>query len=141
MMVVFDLTPAMMAAGAQLLTLLQQAKYKVEACAWVYQEEEGRWLLIISSPEVRRRGGRDLYRMLFELRPQIPDGDEIFRLGVVRACSDRDPLGVSLRKLAPRLHGKAARRLHYTVVDNRVLDDVYLYRVEPVPKARRTRRA
>lgn len=140
-MVVFDLTPAMMAAGAQLLALLQEAKVKVEACAWVYQEERGQWLFIVSTPAVKRRGGRDIYDITRELIPRIPDGDEVFGLGVLRARSDRDPLAVSLKKLAPRLHGKPARRLHYTVVDNWILDSVYLYRVEPAPRARRTRRA
>ena len=63
-MVVFDLTPAMMEAGAQLLALLQKAKHRVVACGWVYTEEEGRWQLIIAFPDRRLRSSWDAYEAI-----------------------------------------------------------------------------
>jgi hypothetical protein len=124
-----DLTTQMLAAGRQLLELLDRQKFRAPACFWFYFPESDRWRFVIASPEVRVRGPHAAYRKVQALARKIPDAAEVFAPGDVTLVKDNDPLVALLRKAISTGPGISGVRFTNNSINGTLIDDAYIYRL------------
>jgi hypothetical protein len=113
-----DVTPAMIAAGRELVTALDSYGPKFEAAFWLMDEDNGRWHLILSTRSAIMEGSTALYAKVDKVLCTLQAQNDI-RIRMVSILGDRMPVVRALRKI---LGTKAT-------VDGTRLDDTYIERV------------
>jgi hypothetical protein len=117
-------------AGRDLLKLLDEAKFKVTAAAWVHLPEFSDWRLWIASPVYDSEGIFEALRriqvVLRKASPRMP-----IELDQITVVSPKDPVIRDLR----RRFGKAdwfveGTRIGGHMIGDRFVEDGYLYRVK-----------
>jgi hypothetical protein len=129
-MVKREFTTEMIAAGRQLLELLDRHKFPACAAFWFYFDESACWRFVVASPEVRTGGSIAAYRKIRALVRKIPGANEVFGPSNLTALEDDDRLIVALRRANSRGPKLAGRRLTGEAINGTMIDDAYIYRVK-----------
>ena len=126
------LTEHMIAAGAELTTELDRAKWPVVAALWLFDADNNEWRLLLASPSVRLAGPRAAYAQvastLRNLRTPLP----LESVTVVEPEDSRIRLLTSAYQSNRNLEG---HRFFRGAIGGHVIDDAYIYRLLPVAPA------
>jgi len=124
-----DLSQAMMRAGAQLTELLIGAGMVVSASLWLYDAEANAWRLLIASPEVRKRGPKEVYGQIRAAIAQMPQGQPGLELMDVSAVDERYATVSLLRHAVKTGENLAAIRFAGNAIRGHLIEDAYIYRM------------
>lgn len=109
-LVMEQLTPEMIDAGRDLLQRLEQDGMKIRTALWLLDGENGRWRLVLASPEVRNGGSLPLYKKASKHLARMGDPDylPVYRVAIVDPKRTRDSAAVRVGGRRPRA-GRPAR--------------------------------
>jgi len=117
------------AAGKQVLQILDQAGFKVIAAFWLYTTEFEAWRLYIASPVVDAEGITKAYVRLLSALRSSGDPDLASRV-TITLLSPKDKLIRAFRRTFARTIQVDGARLGSQVISNGVfVEQAYLYRV------------
>jgi hypothetical protein len=120
------LSNEMIAAGRELVAELDQKGWLVKSAFWIFESEQNRWKLILSSPNVETRGPRDGYEIASTL---LSD-----KFGSTLSLSDISivPPRNELVKLFSSVIGAGGAisdvRFSRNTINGRYIPDAYIYR-------------
>jgi hypothetical protein len=124
------LVEAKIAAGRTLIEALDRRRFGVTSAFWYYDQDADDWILMISSPEIGRRGPIWAYseiRSVLEVEGLRSELD----LGEIKAVRDDDPI-VGLLRSALRVPGIGHLRFTRNVINGVYVPDAYIYRTAEV---------
>ena len=127
------LTEKMIKAGEDLVRVLHESRFPLQAALWVYFSELEDWRMYLAIPGVRAEGRIKFYRRIFSLTRNEYKFPVEFHLGLLDA---KDIVAKLLGK--PVKAGDLAnyRYLHGSI-RGKYFDDVHIY---PLPEDSRRRR-
>ncbi|MGE0799985.1 MAG: hypothetical protein AB7G13_29985 [Lautropia sp.] len=123
------LTEDMIAAGGHVVQALDRLNVIVKGAFWFLLPDQKVWRLIISSPEVRISGPKAVYRKVTAALKRIPLGSRGVDIKDITVVSDRDPLVQLIGSLIRTGAGIAGIRMSKNVINGRLIDDMYVYRM------------
>ena len=133
------LTPALIAAGRSLVRRLRES-VPLAAAFWLYQEERGRWRLMLASPLVSQRGSLETYRQVqavLEGRPErLPYGMNDLELDDITVIDPGNELVSLWRHIYPAGLASAEARSFGVAIGGRYFEGAYFYFLEPGKPAR-----
>lgn len=121
-----QLTEAMIEAGAQLTSKLDEIGLPVTAAFWLYVTDLNEWRLVFASPEVSSNGSRAVYEKIRRAVAELSgEGIALSNIGVL----DPDADLVRLLKFAVRT-GPGVNRIRFSknVINGHFIDDALIYR-------------
>ena len=129
-LVMEQLTPEMTDAGRDLLQRLEQDGMKIRTALWLLDGENGRWSLVLASPDVRTGGSLPLYKKASKHLARMGDPDylPVYRVAIVDPKSTLVPLPSGS---AGAVRGLAGQRVTNGWVGEAHVDDACVYRVAP----------
>ena len=116
------------AAGKQVLQILDQARFRVSVALWLYSSEFEAWRLYLASPLVDTEGPKKGYLRLFSaLNSSDPDlGSKV----TITLVSPKDPFIRPLRRMFGRaIEVNEGTRLGGHAMDGMFVEQAYLYRI------------
>ncbi len=117
------------AAGEQVLQILDKAGFKVIVAFWLYTTEFEAWRLYIASPVVDAEGITKAYFQLLSALRSSDDPDLASRV-TITLLSPKDKLIRAFRRTLARTTQVDGARLGSQVISNGVfVEQAYLYRV------------
>lgn len=127
-MVKEQLTSAMIDAGAELTTKLDEIGLPVTAAFWLFVPELNEWRLQFASPDVSTRGPREVYEKIRLAIDQLGAKAAAVPLSII-AVLDADADLVRLLKQAIRT-GPGVSRIRFSrnVINGHFIDDALIYR-------------
>ena len=124
-----QLTDAMIEAGAELTSKLDEVGLPVAAAFWFLVPDLNEWRLLIASQEVSSSGPRTVYEKIRRTVEELGDRSAAVPLSIISVL-DADADLVRLLKLAVRTGPGIARiRFSKNVINGHFIDDALIYRV------------
>ncbi len=118
----------MMKGGENLLRELDAASVNVDSALWFYFPEEGIWKLLLSFPDVEKKGPKAAYARVQKALSKLGEGPAP-PLDDVALAKPNSPL-LRLLKVAIRTGpGISGIRFSNNVVDGQLIPDAYIYRL------------
>jgi hypothetical protein len=119
------LTPEMIAAGRELIELIDQAGWRPTSAFWLFDSEQNRWNLVLSSPDVEKRGSRPAYEIVNRvLAAQKALGLSLSNISILPPRKEI----VKLLTLALRVDGGSGVRFSRNAINGHYIEDAYVYR-------------
>lgn len=121
------LTENMVNVGRELIERLDNKDLSINAALWLYSSDSDSWKLLISSPQVRHKGPRHLYKLIqsilfrFEKRP--------ISLSDISVLDDRNKMISNLKTAIHTGKGFANIRFTHNFVNGILVEDAYIYRL------------
>lgn len=122
-----SLSPDMVEAGANVIRLLDQSKFIVDAAFWFYLPDSAQWRLVLASPKVATSGPKHAYGQVQSVLAQMPDPR--LSLADVAVVDSDDPLVVLLRRLIRTEMEISGIRLTRSTVNGVLIEDAHIYRL------------
>ena len=115
--------------GERLIKALDESQFEVRAAMWFYMTDSDEWLLLIASPYVEENGPKKSYNFIQKELAKFTPPSEI-SLKNISVLSPNHDL-ISLLRIAIRT-GPGISGIRYTrnVVNNRLIEDAYIYRMQ-----------
>lgn len=114
--------------GKRLIEALDKADFQAEAAMWFYLTDSDEWRLLIASPFVEKNGPKKAYSFIQSVLAQLSPSSEI-PLKDISVLSPKDQL-ISLLRTAIRTGpGISGIRFTRNVINNRLIEDAYIYRI------------
>jgi hypothetical protein len=137
-----QLTPGMIAQGADLVARMEQKHVTIFAAFWLLSVETGAWHLDLACPEVETVGPLVLYKKARSCIADIEGVPEI-RLDRISIVNPRDPAVVAIASLISSGSAQPERRVTNRWSNGQPVDDAYIYKslIQPPHAARKGRRA
>jgi hypothetical protein len=133
------LTPAMIAAGRDLVRRLRE-RLPLVAAFWLYQEERGRWRLMLASPLVAERGSLETYRQVQAVLEGRPDrlsyGMNDLELDDITVIDPGNELVSLWRRVYPEGIRVGEARASGVSIAGRYFEGAFFYLLEPAPSPR-----
>ena len=120
-----NLSREMMAAGHALLGHLDQAGWSPTSAFWLFDSEQNRWELVMSSPEVEQRGSRFGYELVSRILASnsLPG----LSLADISIVAPRKEI-VKLLSLAVSATNGSGIRFSRNAINGHYIEDAYIYR-------------
>ncbi len=137
-----QLTPEMIAQGADLVAGLEDRRVTIDAAFWLLSVEIGAWHLYLACPEVTTIGPLVLYKKARAYMESIPEVSAV-RLDRVSIVNPRDPTATAIAGLVSSGSARPGQRITNRWSNGQPVDNAYIYKsvIEPPGTARRGRRA
>jgi hypothetical protein len=124
-----QLTDAMIDAGAELTSKLDEIGLPITAALWLFMPEVNEWRLLFASVEVATKGPREVYDKIRLAIDQLKDkaaSAPLSSIGLMDADADLVRL---LRVAARTAPGVNRIRFSKNVINGHFIDDALIYRV------------
>jgi hypothetical protein len=129
-MVATLLTDEMVRWGAELVGRLDERGYSPDAAFWFHLPDTDEWKLVLAETKFSQEGPKAAYQVIQQALPEDEETKSL-TLDVVAVTSPQSPL-VSLLASAIRTgHGISGIRFTNNVISGTVVDDAYIYRLDP----------
>lgn len=127
-MVKDSLSKEMIAAGEELMRLLDKLRLDIDAALWLYDPENNSWKFIVASPEVKAKGPKKVYKQVQSALSKIVGSREDFSLKDVAVRDSKDSFIQLLRNGFRTVDGQPFR-LSHGVIKGVPVGDAYIYRL------------
>lgn len=121
------LTDEMKNAGRELISRLDNAKFKVNTAMWFFFPESDSWKLIIVSPEVKRLGPTKVYEKIRSIISKMPLETQI-SLKDISVMKTNEPLISSVRSFIKTGKGISEIPVISTSIHSHFIEDALIYR-------------
>jgi hypothetical protein len=123
-----QLTSAMIDAGADLTTKLDEIGLPVTSAFWLFVPEMNEWRLLFASPEVRTTGPRGVYEKIRQAIEDLGAKAATVPLSVVGVLDPNEDLVRLLRTAVRAEAGLNRIRFSKNVINGHFIDDALIYR-------------
>jgi len=124
-----QLTSAMVEAGAELASKLDEMGVATTAALWLFEPELNEWRLVFASTEVATRGPREIYEKIRLAISQLKEKATAVPLSAV-VLMDADADLIRLLRVALKTDGGINRiRFSKNVINGHFIDDALIYRI------------
>ncbi len=117
-----------MPLAAEILGLLDAAKFPITVAMWLFERERDEWTLIVATPLYDQLGAHKAYLRLIEILSV--DGPVALSDLPIRLESARRPMIKALRKMFGKATPVSGMRLGHQSVGGVWIDDAYIYRIK-----------
>lgn len=124
-----QLTDAMVEAGAELTSKLDDVGLPITAALWLFMPEVNEWRLLFASAEVATKGPRNVYQKIRSAIDQLKDKAAAAPLSVIGLMDPDSDLVRLLRAAVPTGAGVQRIRFSKNVINGHYIDDALIYRV------------
>jgi len=127
-MVVNTLTDQLITDGKNLLKELDKSPIRIDSALWLYFPEEGYWKLMLSFPNIEKKGPRAAYGKIQKTLAKIKEKHQLTLSDVTLAKSDES----LFRLLKSAVHtgpGISDIRFSNNVINGQLIPDTYIYRL------------
>ena len=114
--------------GRKLIEALDADGFPVQSAFWYYDSEPEEWRLVISSPDVDKKGPLRAYGPIQRVLRQVQL--DTFGVDNIAAVSTKDPLVSLLRSAIATGPGISGIRFTRNTINGREIEDVYIYRLQ-----------
>lgn len=121
------LTPEMVTDGEKFLRELDQARIEVPAAFWFLPPEESSWRLVISSPDVAKKGPHAFYQKIDQILRRI--GTNALSTSLVSALPPSHSLLAVMRTALKTGPGISNIRFTQNVINGVLIPDALIYRL------------
>ena len=115
--------------GEKLIEALDNTEFKVNAALWFYLADSDAWRLIIASPFEEEKGPKEAYSFVREELVKLSIHPEL-SLKDISIVSPKDNLINLLKKAIKTGPGISGIRFTQNVINNVLIDDAYIYRID-----------
>jgi len=112
----------------RLIKALDESQFEVKAALWFYLIDSDEWRLLIASPFVEENGPKRAYNFIQRELARMSPSSKI-SLKEISVLSPQDDLINLLRKAIRTGPGISGIRFTRNVIDNRFIEDAYIYRL------------
>ena len=124
-----QLTSAMVEAGAELASKLDEMGVATTAALWLFEPELNEWRLVFASSEVATRGPREIYEKIRLAISQLKEKATAVPLSAV-VLMDANADLIRLLRVALKTDGGINRiRFSKNVINGHFIDDALIYRI------------
>ncbi len=124
------LSGGMIDAGAALIRQLDNDAWPVMGAFWYYLSDANRWRLFVASPKVGEEGPQDAYKQIHAALNRLGPSSAQLTLHDITAIDPSNPMVALFRMLVHTGQGGIAGfRFSGNVVNGRVIEDAYVYRM------------
>jgi hypothetical protein len=124
-----QLTSAMVEAGAELASKLDEMGVATTAALWLFEPELNEWRLVFASSEVATRGPREIYEKIRLAIGQLKEKATAVPLSAV-VLMDANADLIRLLRVALKTDGGINRiRFSKNVINGHFIDDALIYRI------------
>lgn len=127
-MVAVVLTQSLIEEGKSLLEVLDDTNFKAEGAFWYHFPDQEKWKLVISLKGPHYEGPKNSYERIQRALSKLKDRREL-SLEDVMVVNRSEPLLSLLGTLVKTGDGISGIRLRNNVVNGRLVDDAYIYRL------------
>ncbi|HUS76840.1 MAG TPA: hypothetical protein VMY43_12660 [Methanothrix sp.] len=116
--------------GKELIEALDKKMLDIKAAMWFYFAESEAWKLLIATPMVDEKGPKEVYRLIQSVIGEMPATSKTsisFEDVIVLSPKD-DPIAL-VGKMIRTGPGLSGIRFTKNVVNNKLIDDAYIYRL------------
>jgi hypothetical protein len=114
--------------GKRIIESLDKKSLDINAAMWFYLEDLDEWRLFIASPAVDDKGPKGVYSIVQYVvgSAEIPFGLTINDISII---SPKHHLILLMKKAIKTDHGISGIRFLKNVIDNTLVEDAYIYRM------------
>ena len=120
------LSKEMILAGKDLAAELDESDLNATALMWLFDPEVGTWRFVVSSPDVKTRGPRWVYKKIQSALMKRPDIRDNIQLSDTSAVAEDDVKIVTLKRTVRKIEKSEVRGNRTTGIG---IYDVYIYRL------------
>jgi len=116
--------------GKELIEALDNKELNIKAAMWFYFAESDEWKLLIATPMVDEKGPKEAYRLIQMVIGEMPATSKTsisFKDVIVLSPRD-DPIAL-VGKMIRTGPGLSGIRFTKNVINNKLIDDAYIYRL------------
>ena len=124
-----ELVDKKLESGVELLTLLDEMDISVTTAFWLYDAEVDEWRLYLIMPMVETEGPAAAYEKLKGVLNRINtnDGPDLFLRDIV-VEGPQSRIAALITRASKSGQNVIPVRLRHNIIDNILIDDVYIYR-------------
>jgi hypothetical protein len=123
-----QLTSEMVEAGAKLTTKLDEMGVPVTSALWLFDPETNDWRLLFASPEVDKKGPREVYQKIQQAIEQLGAKGEAVPLSAVTLLNPTADLIRTLSVAVRTGPGVSKIRFSRNVINGHFIEDALIYR-------------
>lgn len=123
-----QLTPAMIDAGADLTTKLDEIGLSLSAAFWMFDVEINEWRLVFASPDLNTRGSQAVYMQIRQAIDQLGAKAEALPFSAISLLEPEADLVRRLTSTIPTGPGVSRIRFRKNVANGRFIEDALIYR-------------
>jgi hypothetical protein len=114
--------------GKRIIESLDQKSLDISAAMWFYLQDLDEWRLFIASPAVDDKGPKEVYSIVQSVlgKAELPFELTINDISII---SPNHKLILLMKKATKTDHGISGIRFTKNVVDNTLIEDAYIYRM------------
>lgn len=113
--------------GKELIKALDETQFEVRAAMWFYLSDSDEWRLFIASPYVEEKGPKKAYSFI-QSKLETLSPSEISLKNISVLSHNHDLINL-LRKAIQTGPGISDIRFTQNVIDNKLIEDAYIYRM------------
>ena len=122
-----SLTSEMIDSGIELIRLLDNNKFGIDAALWLYLPDISQWRLVLAMPKVNSRGPKSAYKKVQSVLNNMPTPK--LSLQNIHILDSTDKF-IALLKLGIRTgDGISGIRFTSNTINGILIEDAYIYRL------------
>lgn len=115
--------------GKELIEALDRRDLNIKAAMWFYFEESDEWKLLIATPMVDKKGTKEVYRLIQTVIGEMSESKTSVSFKDVLVLSPKDDPITLVGNVIRTGPGLSGIRFTKNVINNKLIDDAYIYRL------------
>jgi hypothetical protein len=128
-MVEADLNKQLIDAGAELVQSLDKKGLSPDAAFWLYSSDNKAWRLFLVEAKLGKAGPKGVYRQIQKVMKELPEESQVLSLSDIGLLRSDAPFVQRLRTAFRRGRNVSGMRLMNNVVNGKLIEDAYIYRI------------